>query len=225
MNYEMVDRLVRKEWYFSRLPIAFLFGAGVVMLIALAIAVNTEAHFLRFLFFLLLFIVFNFMFWLPVATVLSERTEQTLAFLVSLPVTIKEYSAAKIVANVGIFLVPWLLLSGGLLGLILATDTVPNAYALVAIIVLLQALVLNCVMMAVALVSESPAATMATGVIGNIVFWFSFGLIGVAPGTGMGDPVAAWDKLWWMLPAEAAAIPVILGLAIYLQSRKTDFIR
>ncbi len=123
------------------------------------------------------------------ATFLSERTEQTLAFLISLPVTIKENTAAKILANLGAFFLAGLPLTCRLIAVILTTKAIPNAYAPLALIVLVQALVLNCVFMAVTLVSESSGATMAVGVVGNILFWFSFALIGVVP--GMGDSQAA----------------------------------
>jgi ABC-2 type transport system permease protein len=223
MNYAMVNHLIRKEWHFSRIPIAILFSVGVVMLIALGITTNMQSSLVRLVLLILFFAVFNLMFWLPTATILPERTEQTLAFLVSLPITMKEYTVAKIVANLGVVLIAWLLLSGGLISLILMT-AVPKAYIPPTIIVLLQALVLFCVVMAAALVSESAAWTMTVCVIGNFVFWLSVAFIsGLGP--GMGDPVATWHKLWWMVPAEAAAIPVILGLAVFFQSRKTDFLR
>jgi hypothetical protein len=170
--------------------------------------------------------VFNFMFWTPLATIGTERSEQTLAFLVSLPISIKEYTAAKMFASTTIFLAGWLLLTAGAIGLNLVDDAISNAYIPLTLIVLVQAFVLFCLFMAVTLVSESSGWTMAVGVVGNVVFWLSFGFIGVTPNTGViQDPVAAWSQVSWMLYAQLVAIPVILGLTVFFQSRKTDFLR
>ena len=41
------------------------------------------------------------------ATVVEERTDQTLPFVMSLPISAAEYTTAKILANLLIFLIPW----------------------------------------------------------------------------------------------------------------------
>ena len=51
-------------------------------------------------------------------TTINERKEQTLAFVMSLPVSWREYTAAKILANLIIFLIPWLSLTAGALGVL-----------------------------------------------------------------------------------------------------------
>jgi ABC-2 type transport system permease protein len=226
MDYVMVRRLIWKEWYFSKFMFAVLIAAGVAMLIVSAVARNLESSFASFLSSIMFFLVFNLMAWTPVATIGSERSEQTLAFLMSLPISIKEYTAAKIIASTAIFSGGWLLLTASAIGVNLLDDAIPNAYIPLTVIVLVQAFVLFCLFMAVTLVAESGGWTMAVGIVGNIVFWLSFGLIGVMPNMGViEDPTAAWASASWMLYAQVTAIPLIIGLTFYFQSRKTDFLR
>ena len=44
-------------------------------------------------------------------TVVEERREQTLAFVMSLPITVREYTSAKLIANLAMFGAVWLTLS------------------------------------------------------------------------------------------------------------------
>lgn len=226
MNYVMVKRLIQKEWYFSWIVFALLVIAGVAALIAGAVARMLDSSFANFLALIMFYAVFNFMFWTPIATIGTERSEQTLAFIVSLPITIKEYTAAKMISSLMIFSGGWLLLTGGAVGINLLDDGIPDAYIPLMLVVLVQAFVLFCLFMAVNLVTESGGWAMMVGVVGNVVFWLSFGLIGVSPNTGtIQDPSATWAAVSWMLPAQLIAIPVILGLTFFFQSRKTDFLR
>jgi ABC-type transport system involved in multi-copper enzyme maturation permease subunit len=226
MDYAMVWRLVQKEWHFSRPMFIALVAAGVAMLVLSAIARTLDSSLASFVSSIMFFLVFNLMAWTPAATIGSERSEQTLAFLVSLPISIREYTAAKMVASLAIFSVGWLLLTGGAIGVNLLDEAMPNAYIPLTLVVLVQAFVLFCLFIAVTLVVESPGWTMVVGIVGNIVFWLSFGLIGVMPNMGvLGGPSAAWDSVSWLLYAQVAAIPVILGLTFLFQLRKTDFLR
>jgi ABC-2 type transport system permease protein len=226
MNGTMVWHLIGKELYFGRVFIGAILVAGVTLLLARALLAPTDSVVLRVVTLVLFFGVLNGLMWLPMATVTSERTEQTLAFLISLPITVKEYTAAKLIASVALFLLPWTILSVAAITFHLASDALPNAYLPLLAIVLTQLLTLFCLMLCVALISESAAVTSMIGIVANVVFWFSFAFIGVVPGMGLvQDPVEVWNSpVSWMLPAQLAAVPLLLAATYYFQSRKTDFI-
>src|SRR5262245_12441084 len=44
---------------------------------------------------------------LPSASVLNERKRQTLPFLMSLPISAMQYTTAKLIGTVGMFVIPW----------------------------------------------------------------------------------------------------------------------
>jgi ABC-type Na+ efflux pump permease subunit len=54
---------------------------------------------------------------MAVSTIVTERKEQTLSFVMSLPISYREYTACKVWGNLIIFLVPWLTMLLGSFGL------------------------------------------------------------------------------------------------------------
>ena len=63
---------------------------------------------------------------LPLAGIVNERKKQNLAFLMSLPVSSIQYTTAKLVSTVGMFLMPWLTLVIAALLLIETRGIVPH---------------------------------------------------------------------------------------------------
>jgi ABC-2 type transport system permease protein len=63
---------------------------------------------------------------LATSTIVQERKDQTLPFVMSLPISYREYTASKILGNLLIFLVPRLTLVLGSFALILATPEIPH---------------------------------------------------------------------------------------------------
>ena len=226
MNWSMVGRLLAKEWYFGRFWVGTFIGAGLLMLLVQAAFATGSNPALRVISIVLFYGVLNGLIWLPVPNIVMERTTQTLSFLMSLPITIREYSAAKLLANLIVFLVPWALLGAAVIALVASNDAFPNAYIPLIATLFVELLALYAIVLGVALVSESAPITQAVGILGNIVYWFSWSFIGVAPGFGLNqDPAAVWNSpLFLMLPGCLVSVPLVLGLTVYLQSRKKDFI-
>jgi len=67
-----------------------------------------------------------------------EFKEQTLPFVMSMPISIKDYTAAKIIANATAFLLPWLILSVAALLTIYRWDAFPNGFIPVLMIMLVE---------------------------------------------------------------------------------------
>jgi hypothetical protein len=222
----MVRKLILKEWHFGRDFAVGAIGLGVLVLIIEAAFIRSTNPVVRVVTVVLFYGVLNALIWLPVTGVVRERTEQTLAFVMSLPVTIREYTAAKILSQLIVFLVPWFVLGSSAILFIASSDAIPNGYIPLTLIVLTQLLALFCVVLCVSLVGESPILAQSVGIASNLVFWLSFGFIGVAPGFGLDqDPEAVWNSpVSHMLAGQLALVPVLLGLTFWLQSRKTDFL-
>jgi hypothetical protein len=107
MNYSMIRILILKDWYLQRWSVlASLLGGlialgivclggnaafmvGLVLLITALIAVGAQ---------------------LAVTTMVNERKEQTLPFVMSLPISYREYTSAKLLGTLLIFMLPWLTL-------------------------------------------------------------------------------------------------------------------
>ncbi len=217
-------RLVCKDWSLNRLPLtAYLLG-GLAALGVLA--VNRETAFYAGSV-LLISVVIATGVHLVMMTVVLERQEQTLPFVLSLPVSPKDFTLAKVLANLGAFLLPWSLLLLASLVLISGRAHLPNGLIPFAVVILVELLVAYCVMLAVALVSESQGWTIFAIVICNLFFNFFLYWSSKLPAftETFEGPIARWNPtVYGFLAAEVAAIALVLGLTFYLQGRKRDFL-
>lgn len=173
------------------------------------------------------FIVLVMLGILPMTFIINERKKQTLAFLMSLPVTAGQYGLSKLASSLGMFVVPWLLLVGLALTLIVSRGDIPNGLIPLAFVLMLLPVVGFLLMMSVALVSESETRSVVTMAAVNISY--SFVWIGISTTPGLtrdaGSPAPVWNQtILLALGTQAVVIVAILALTLFLQSRKRDFV-
>ena len=164
---------------------------------------------------------------LPSSAIVNERKKQSLAFVMSLPVSVRQYTLAKLLSTVGMFLVPWLTLVGAALLLIEIRGTVPHGAIPVTLILLLLPFVGFCLITGSALVGESEGWSIAATVFCNSTYGLTWYFIARVPSmmAEARGPSTVWSSQdLTLLGAETGAIVLILGLTFYLQSRKRDFI-
>ena len=223
MNYSMVKVLILKDWYLQRWTVvASLLGGAIALGI---VCIPGNATFMLGLI-LLITVLIAVGAQLAIASMVNERKEQTLAFVMSLPISFREYTVAKLLGTLLIFMLPFLMLVIGSLALFAVPHGVPHGLLPFTVIMSMEILVNTCLIVAVALVTESQgwtvAAIMAGNIALNIVGYFVAHIAGIAKGmagtTVMWSPAASS-----LLAAEFALIALLLGLTIYLQSRKVDF--
>jgi hypothetical protein len=164
---------------------------------------------------------------LPTQCLLGERKHQTLAFLMSLPLSSIQYTIAKIVTALGIFLVSWLTLVIAGVWIILGRAGVPHGLLPLFLALCLLVLAGMCVIASVDLVSESESMHQVAAVVVNVSYSFAWLFIAVNSNirAGIQNPVPVWDStILLLLGGELAFIAALLGLTLFLQSRKKDFI-
>lgn len=223
MNSTMVRRLVLKDWYFQRWVILSYTLAGIFSLWLLSLA--SEGTFYAGSI-LLLTIVISVGIHLIMATVINERKEQTLPFIMSLPISYREYTTAKVLANVVIFLVPWTVITAGSCAVVLVTG-IPDGLIPFIVLVLTQLFAGYILTLAAAVVTESIGWTIGAMVFGNL--FIQYFMYAVSHNTtiaaGMKGAVVAWSRpAVLVVSAEVAAIVLLLTLTFYLQARKKDFL-
>jgi ABC-2 type transport system permease protein len=224
MNAHVVKRLILKDWYFQRRPIGIytaggLLGLGVV-------ALGTGWSFYAGTVLLITFMI-TIGIHLAIVTVVQERTEHTLPFLMTLPISPKEYTAAKVLANLSIFLVPWLILTAGAALLLTAGGARSAALIPLATLALTYILASYILVLTVAIVTESQGWTLCAMGATNLFLQFFLYWVSHLPSIerGMKGRGAVWDATALaLLGAELAAMAVLLGLAFVFQARKRDFI-
>jgi ABC-2 type transport system permease protein len=224
MNSAMVRQLILKDWYLNRWMILGSIGAGLLSL-GIIVTGSKVAFMLGII--MLVMVVVGVGAQLAVTTILYERKEQTLAFVMSLPISWSAYTTAKILANLILFLIPWVALAAATVALILSAPGIPHGFLPFVVIMAVEVLASTCLIVAAALISESQGwttAAIAMGTLGiNGVGYYAAHVRGMA--AGLWGNVIAWSPAATMLLlAEFATIGAILGLTFLVQSRKTDFL-
>jgi ABC-2 type transport system permease protein len=222
-NYATVRRLILKDWYLNR---RIILGSIPVGLASLAIVFTGKQIAYLISVILVSMIVIGVGSQLAITTTIYERKEQTLPFIMSLPVSWREYTAAKILANLIIFLIPWLIISACVLGVLLLPGA-PHGLVPFTTIMAVEMLVSICLTLAAGLITESQAgitiAIMASA-LGLDVLGFIFAHLRGISSYMWGASVRWTPTAWLVLLAELLTVPLLLGLSFYIQSRKTDFL-
>lgn len=219
----MLD-LVWKDWRLQRRMITLLTLAGAASLAILliggqAVIIGTVFFFVAMIFCACL---------VPMQNIVNERKKQTLPFIMSLPVSAAQYGAAKLVSTAGMFLISWLALLGAALYMILGRHTLPQGAIPMGMILMGFPLIGFCLVTGTALVGESEGWATAALAITNSSYWLAWYLIvSHVPSLTKtwGGPVAVWTPaVFKILGVEFAIILFILGLTMFLQSRKRNFL-
>ena len=224
MNKFMVGKLIQKDWHVIKLQVA---GCGVLgftgLLLGLlgnGIAIVISGVLLMIsLILLMASIVFN--------SIVIERKEQNVVFLMSLPVSNTEYTVAKIVMSMGVYFLFWLVLYTGTVGVLLVRIDFTNSILPYMTVLFGEILMFYCLLFATAIVSQSEPWTTGVMIFSNIVMSCTPGL---APAyAGMRESLQAQAPLWngtivGSLGFELLVILVTIPLMYYLQLRKKDIL-
>ncbi len=224
MRSSVIGHLILKDWQLNRRLISLSIGAGLIALV-IAQYGGQAIRLLGSVWFFVSLCILGSM--LPASAILNERKKQTLAFVMSLPVSSVQYSIAKALSTSAMFLVPWLALLISALVVIETRHTIPHGTIPMLLILAMLPLVAFCLISATALVGESEGWLMAASIICNSSYWFVWYLLSRIPSlrANWARPVAVWNSAALIvLSAELGSIASIVGLAFFLQSRKRDFI-
>ena len=221
MSTSIVPQLVRKDLVLMKVPI-LLWWFGGVLAVVMTVALDL------FLFGMIVFVtcLAGAGMHPAVQTVVEERREKTLPFIMSLPITVREYTTAKLVANLVIFGVVWLTLSGASLIVFVGPEGL-NAGALPFVVIVLVGIFLAyTIVLATSLVTESIGGAITAIVGANLVtqlfLWWVVDLEGMR--TVVKGDVAVWNATAFaVLGGQLVAIVALLAVTYALQARKTDF--
>lgn len=223
-NWTLIKHLAAKDWYLNRLPLMAYLVLGLIAVALLSIPGMTGFYMGAVL---LISSVSIAGIHLTVATILQERKNQNLPFVMSLPISYLDYTLAKMLLNIGVFLVLWLILMLSVVVLTLTLENVRDGIIPFITIALLELLIAFTLLLAVAMVTESEAVTVVFMTIGNIcvpLFWHFTASI-EAIGAQMQTDQIDWNStVLTFVVVEAIIILVTIAATFYLQSRKTDFL-
>ena len=224
MNVSIVKSLILKDWYLQRWQIGIsLLGAAAAL--AIVIVGGKVGFFLGLI--SLVSILIGFGANLAVATIVNERKEQTLPFLMSLPITSQEYTTSKILGNLLIFLLPWSLISLGSVALLLIPPASHSGLVPYTAIMSVEMLMSTCLVATIALTTESQRWTVGAIMVCNVglnaIGYFVAHIGSIAQ--GMDGASLQWSSAaTGLLLGEMAVIALLLGSSFLIQARKRDFL-
>ncbi|MDJ0908420.1 MAG: ABC-2 transporter permease [Woeseiaceae bacterium] len=220
----IIRQLVLKDWYFVRYPMAAYLATGIAAAVLMSVP-----HQMAFMIgsILLLSVVVIVGIHLVFGTVIHERSQQTLPMIMSLPITFRQYSVAKLMSNVGGFAIAWAVLFAVTVAVILTRDNLPDGLVPFAVIALTELFAAFVLTFAVAMISESEAWTIVTMTIFNIGISIFLNLVGSIPAIGshMGGPSPVWNGTVFLI---LAILGLIIAAAIFItfaaQARKKNLL-
>jgi hypothetical protein len=224
MKGSVVGQLIWKDWRLQRDQIFFTIAAGAIALAIVQWGGQTPIVVGGVFFFIALILVGHM---LPLAGIGNERKKQNLAFLMSLPISSIQYTTAKLISNVVMFLIPWLTLVIAAVLLIETRGILPHGAIPVLLILAFLPFLGFCLITGAVLVSESEGWGIAANVFCSSTYGLAWYFISQIP--ALMEPSKGASPVWnatalKILAVEVALIPLMLGLTYFFQSRKRDFV-
>lgn len=225
MNWAMVRRLIWKDWFLNRAAISFSVIGGMATL-GLVAAMRGSLIGLILGSIVVVGLLIGVGQVVMMSTVL-ERKQQTLPFVMSLPISYREYTMAKIAGGLLIYLVLWTALVAGVLGTILLTSGFPHGLVPFVLIMSLELLMGTCLVMTISIATESQGWTIAAtqaGVLGvNGIGWWIVRFPDI--GGSMTSATVRWSSTAnALVTAELAVIALMIVITFFVQARKKDFV-
>lgn len=224
MNLRAIQILFLKDLFLSRLPL-FGYLIGGLLSATVACLPSETASFIGFI--LMITVTIASGIHLIGVLLLAESNDMTRTFVMSLPVSLLDYSIAKISVVLTTFLIPWLSM---LASVTVLNFVVPEAKTgVVAFVVLLFLFMLTgfCLQLVTAVVTESVGWTMVVVVLGNVllnVFIKSLHEHPVISELNKSE-VLSWPPIVLQVMAiEGVLILVALGLSFLFQIRRRDLV-
>lgn len=216
-------KLIAKELYVNRWLMAG--SAAAAALAAFACAFGATAFNMGALAWITAVIACGVM--LAIYGVTHERKQQSLQFVLSLPVSIRGYVFAKTAGLLLSYLVPWLVATISAVVLVLASPDVPDGM-LPYVVVLSGFLLANfSVVLCGALHARSEGAVVALIILTNMAVSVFMFVVGALPGirNHLSDPAPVWNgTIFNVLLAEILVLAIAITLPLATAARRRDFI-
>lgn len=222
-NSVMVKHLIIKDWELMKKSIAAYMGAGILVIGLMGMATAFTFNVGAILMITLLIVIGARS---AIELVVNEKKEQTLPFIMSLPISAQDYALAKLLSNLAMYVVPWLILVLGMLAVIVST---PIYNGVIPLVILVSAFILlsYCCYLATALITVSEGLTISVMIVTNLLInGFIFWILRMPDiHLSLEAATASWNAT--SLTILAGEIVISLGILLftyYWQKRLTTFL-
>ena len=224
MNTQAISILFLKDLYLSRRPLFAYFAAGIA---CTAIGVVPQPTFAFIGFVLILTVAIGSGMHLLGELLLSEANDQTRAFILSLPVSLLDYSLAKIAVVLTAFLIPWSTMFACSIVLTAALPWGHVGAIPMLVVVFLELLAAYTVQLVTAVISESVGWTVCVMVACNVFLNVFLMKLLAAPEVqemSKSDVLTFSPLITEIMYIELGLIVAALAMALAVQTRKRDLV-
>jgi ABC-2 type transport system permease protein len=210
-NFPVIRALMLKDWQLFEKRLAAHVAAG---LLALALIGHAQSWSFYIGSLLLIIVMVAASCFAVSTSLLNERKEKTLAFVMSLPVTPLDFYLAKLMGNLVTFGVPFLVLSGGAVAVILWTP-LPDGLLTLVLLLCCHMLLSFCLSLAVAMEVESEGWNIFVMVGSSVLINPLMAGLSQIPdiASHWKGPVVVWS--WQVLAILGAQLALSLALLAY----------
>ena len=224
MNARAIQILFLKDLFLSRWPLfGYLVGG---LLSVLATCLPGEA---------MEFIAFIMMITVTIAAgihligvlLLAESVDMTRTFVMSLPVSLLDYSLAKLAVVLVAFLIPWLAMLASLTVLVFIVPEAKPGVLPFLVMMFLFLLAGFCLQLVTAIITESVGWMIVVVVLGNVLLNLFLKTLNDQP---VISSLAQSETLTWpplvqkIMTGEVVVILIALGIALLFQLRRRDLV-
>jgi hypothetical protein len=218
----IVRQLIAKDLYLVRWMIAGSLLAGLVSIALMPFGkFSSYAGAVSLICVLVILNIFVVM-----SSVVNERKDNVLLFVLSLPASAADYTVAKVLSSVIAFAAPWLILTIANV-VVIDVSPMPNGILPFWIALLAYLLFYFCALLAVSLLKPSMGWHTTAIVVGNVSVNFIVPFLLSRPSVkAYGDgATAVWTSDFVAIIAiELLAGIAALGIAAFVHARRSDFI-
>lgn len=218
----VVTRLVLKDIYLARWLIGVALVAGLV---SIGISLLSRMAFnVGSVFYLTTVIAYGVM--LVMYSVFNERKEKCLLFVLSLPLSRRQYLQAKVIGVLCAFFIPWLVLTT-CAALTIVTTPLPDGLLPYFMLVSTFMLMNFSLVLTVALLTSHEAIVTATIILTNLSVTLFFLLLGSIPAIASTLPgdTAVWSApVFIIFTAQAAVLLLALSLPFFARRNRPHLI-
>jgi ABC-2 type transport system permease protein len=224
MNSQAIQILFLKDLFLSRWPM-FGYLVGGLLSAMVVCAPGETAGFIGFI--LMITVTIAAGIHLISALLLVESIDMQRTFIMSLPVSLLDYSIAKISVVLVAFLIPWLGMLASLTVVIFVTPEAKPGVVPFLVLLFLFMLAGFCLQLVTAVVTESVGWTVVVLVLGNVLLNLFLKTLEENPVISAlkKSEVLSWPPIVLQIMAiEGIVIVSALVLAFVLQTRRRDLI-
>lgn len=162
--------------------------------------------------------------FLAIHSVMTERQSRSLLFALSLPISPMQHAAAKVAGGLTAFLIPWTLVT--LVIVLFGGGSGVGVPSLPVTLALMGFLLANfCLLTAIGIVARSEIGSVAGIITTNTLVPVFMTTVMPWLATPQVNGASPWNsRVLGVFGAEFALAVIALGLALHVQSRRTDFV-